>query len=63
VGSDASNLALSEQRAKAVAGFLVSKGLDAKLLTSKGFGETAPVADNATAEGRAKNRRIEFKKM
>ncbi|MEY4426326.1 MAG: hypothetical protein RL535_624 [Pseudomonadota bacterium] len=63
VGSDVSNQALSEQRAKAVAGFLVSKGLDAKLLTSKGFGETAPVADNATAEGRAKNRRIEFKKM
>lgn len=63
VGADASNQALSERRAKAVAGFLASKGVSAKLLTAKGYGETAPLADNATAEGRTKNRRIEFKKM
>ena len=63
VGADAPNQALSERRAKAVAGFLVSKGVDAKLLSAKGYGETAPMADNATAEGRSKNRRIEFKKM
>jgi OmpA-OmpF porin, OOP family len=63
VGGDAPNQVLSERRAKAVAGFLASKGVDAKLLSSKGYGETAPMADNASAEGRAKNRRIEFKKM
>ena len=63
VGGDAPNQALSERRAKAVAGFLASKGVDAKLLSAKGYGESAPTADNATAEGRAKNRRIEFKKM
>jgi outer membrane protein OmpA-like peptidoglycan-associated protein len=63
VGGDAPNQALSERRAKAVAGFLASKGVDAKLLSTKGYGETAPMADNATDEGRAKNRRIEFKKM
>jgi OmpA-OmpF porin, OOP family len=63
VGGDASNQVLSERRAKAVAGFLTSKGVDAKLLSTKGYGESAPTADNATAEGRAQNRRIEFKKM
>jgi OOP family OmpA-OmpF porin len=63
VGADASNQALSERRAKAVTGFLASKGVDAKLLSSKGYGETAPMADNTSEEGRAKNRRIEFKKM
>lgn len=63
VGGDASNQVLSERRAKAVAGFLAGKGVDAKLLSSKGYGETAPMADNGSAEGRAKNRRIEFKKM
>ncbi len=63
VGGDATNQALSERRAKAVAGFLSSKGVDAKLLSAKGYGESAPAADNATVEGRAKNRRIEFKKM
>ena len=63
VGGDTLNQALSERRAKAVAGFLTNKGVDAKLLSSKGYGETAPMVDNATAEGRTKNRRIEFKKM
>jgi OmpA-OmpF porin, OOP family len=63
VGGDAPNQVLSERRAKTVAGFLASKGVDAKLLSTKGYGESAPTADNATAEGRAQNRRIEFKKM
>jgi outer membrane protein OmpA-like peptidoglycan-associated protein len=63
VGGDAPNQVLSERRAKAVAGFLASKGVDAKLLSSKGYGETAPIGDNATEAGRATNRRIEFKKM
>jgi outer membrane protein OmpA-like peptidoglycan-associated protein len=63
VGDDAPNQVLSDRRARAVAGFLASKGVDAKLLSSKGYGETAPMADNGSAEGRAKNRRIEFKKM
>jgi OmpA-OmpF porin, OOP family len=63
VGGDAANQVLSERRAKTVAGFLASKGVDAKLLSTKGYGESAPAADNASAEGRAQNRRIEFKKM
>jgi OmpA-OmpF porin, OOP family len=63
VGDDAPNQVLSERRAKAVAGFLTSKGVDAKLLSTKGYGESAPAADNATQAGRTQNRRIEFKKM
>jgi OOP family OmpA-OmpF porin len=63
VGGDAPNQALSERRAKAVVVFLASKGVDAKLLSAKGYGETAPITDNGTVEGRTKNRRIEFKKM
>ena len=63
IGGDAPNQVLSERRAQVVAGFLASKGVDAKLLSTKGYGETAPMADNATEAGRAANRRIEFKKM
>ncbi len=63
VGGDAPNQVLSERRAKTVAGFLATKGVDAKMLSTKGYGESAPMADNGTVEGRAKNRRIEFKKM
>ena len=59
-GSDADNLKLSANRAKAVMDYVVSKGIDAKRLTSKGFGASKPVADNATEEGRAQNRRTEF---
>ena len=63
VGQPANNQALSERRAAAVQKFMVSKGVDAKLLSSKGYGDTVPIGDNATAAGKAKNRRIEFKKM
>jgi OmpA-OmpF porin, OOP family len=63
VGKPLPNLALSERRAGAVATYLASKGADIKMLSPKGYGDTAPIGDNATAEGKAKNRRIEFKKM
>jgi OOP family OmpA-OmpF porin len=54
------NLLLSQKRAKAVKAYLVKKGVWAKRLNAVGYGEAAPVASNKTAEGRAKNRRIEF---
>jgi outer membrane protein OmpA-like peptidoglycan-associated protein len=60
VGSDAANLKLSEGRAKAVYNYLVSKGIDASRLSSKGYGETKPVATNDTEDGRQQNRRVEF---
>ena len=59
-GSAAANLALSEERAKNVRKKLVELGIDEGRLTAKGFGETKPMADNATAEGRANNQRVEF---
>lgn len=59
-GNAAANQQLSEQRATAVRNYLVSKGVEESALTAKGYGQENPVADNATAEGRAKNRRIEF---
>jgi outer membrane protein OmpA-like peptidoglycan-associated protein len=60
-GSDAFNQTLSENRARTVAGYLSSRGVSAARIRSQGFGETMPVGDNATAEGRAKNRRVEIK--
>lgn len=59
-GDDASNQVLSENRAKAVYDFLIQNGIAAARLKFKGFGESKPVDTNATAEGRAKNRRTEF---
>ncbi len=61
VGKPADNLKLSESRARAVVNYLVSKGIDVKRLSARGFGETQPVADNGTEEGRAQNRRTELK--
>lgn len=60
-GDDAKNQKLSEDRAAAVRTYLIGKGIADKRLQSFGHGETMPVADNATAAGRAKNRRVEFK--
>lgn len=59
-GTDARNMQLSLDRAKAVATYLTGKGIDAKRLTWKGFGASKPVTDNTTEEGRAVNRRTEF---
>lgn len=64
VGSAASNMTLSDQRAAAVKQYLVSNfQVDASRLTSKGFGATKPVAPNTTDDGRAQNRRVELVKM
>jgi outer membrane protein OmpA-like peptidoglycan-associated protein len=59
-GSDELNQTLSEQRADTVRGYLVQQGLPAESVTARGFGKTTPVADNNTAEGRQKNRRVEL---
>lgn len=61
VGKPADNLALSNNRAKAVVNYLVSKNISAQRLVAKGFGETQPIDDNKTDEGRARNRRTEMK--
>lgn len=60
VGDEESNLALSEARAKAVNAYLISQGIASDRLSSKGFGESRPIAENDTAEGRKQNRRTEF---
>jgi outer membrane protein OmpA-like peptidoglycan-associated protein len=60
-GADSYNQSLSERRAGSVKDYLVGKGVDGGRLTTAGFGESQPVADNATAEGRALNRRVELK--
>lgn len=59
-GSSRYNRRLSQARAAAIAEYLAGKGVKAKRLVAKGFGEDAPIADNRTAAGRAKNRRIEL---
>ncbi len=60
IGSDEFNQKLSEQRAEATRDFLIQQGLDESIITAKGFGKTMPIADNSTAEGRQKNRRVEI---
>lgn len=59
-GDDKSNQVLSEKRAEAVKNLLVELKIDAGRLTTKGFGESKPLADNNTPEGKANNRRVEF---
>ena len=61
IGKPADNLLLSNNRAKAVVNYLINKKIPATRLTAKGYGETKPVADNKTDEGRAQNRRTEVK--
>jgi cytochrome c oxidase subunit II len=59
-GDDAKNLDLSTKRAEACKAYLIAKGIAADRVNSAGMGETKPVADNATADGKQKNRRTEF---
>jgi OmpA-OmpF porin, OOP family len=60
IGSDAYNQRLSVRRAEAVKAYLVTKGIERNRVYTEGKGEKQPVADNKTAEGRAKNRRVEI---
>lgn len=60
VGKAAANMKLSGERALTIKKWLVAHGIDAKRLLAVGFGQTKPIADNSTAEGRAQNRRTEF---
>jgi outer membrane protein OmpA-like peptidoglycan-associated protein len=60
-GSDAYNQTLSENRSRTVANYLAARGVSQARIRSQGFGETMPVADNASEEGRSKNRRVEIK--
>lgn len=61
VGDDESNLKLSKARAETVRNYLISKGIAPKRVIAKGYGETQPIASNATVEGRQKNRRTEVR--
>ncbi|MFT3827304.1 MAG: OmpA family protein [Chitinophagaceae bacterium] len=61
VGKADDNIALSNNRAKAVVTYLATKGIDVQRLSFKGFGATQPIAENNTEEGRAQNRRTELK--
>lgn len=61
VGSDAYNQTLSEQRAASVANYLVARGVNRARIATRGYGESMPIADNATEAGRAQNRRVEIK--
>lgn len=60
-GTETANLNMSAKRALAVKHYLVSKGIDPERITTNGFGQANPVADNKTAAGRSKNRRVELK--
>lgn len=60
MGRDDLNMKLSQARAESVMKYLIKKGVTAERLEAKGYGETMPIADNTTPDGRAKNRRVEF---
>lgn len=60
-GEDADNLVLSQKRTESVKSYLVSQGIEESRMSAIGYGESKPVADNATAKGRAFNRRVDFK--
>lgn len=60
IGGDAYNMGLSMRRANAVRDYLIGKGVAADRLIAKGYGESQPIADNATADGRFQNRRVEL---
>jgi len=62
-GTSPHNLTLSQQRADAVKAQLTSMGVDASRLTTKGFGDSKPISNNVSLEGKANNRRVEFVKM
>jgi outer membrane protein OmpA-like peptidoglycan-associated protein len=62
VGNSKSNQKLSEERAKAVVDAIIAQGIDVKRLSSVGYGQDKPIADNNTEEGKAKNRRVELVK-
>lgn len=62
-GTASSNQTLSENRAKSVMNALIAKGIDKGRLLSKGWGQTKPVADNKTEDGKARNRRVEIVKL
>ncbi|MCW3788142.1 OmpA family protein [Plebeiibacterium sediminum] len=62
-GDDTKNQTLSEQRAKAVMNTLIGMGIASERLSSKGYGESKPIDNNTTAEGKANNRRVEFVKI
>jgi len=61
VGKPSDNLSLSNNRAKSVVSYLIAKGIASQRLVAKGYGETKPVAENTTEDGKAKNRRTELK--
>jgi outer membrane protein OmpA-like peptidoglycan-associated protein len=63
VGVKETNMKLSQQRAEAVRSWLAAHGIDAGRLAAKGFGDSKPVADNSSDDGRAKNRRVALVKM
>ena len=60
VGHVESNLLLSQNRAESVKNYLIKKGIDPARITSEGYGMENPIGDNKTAEGRSKNRRVDF---
>jgi OmpA-OmpF porin, OOP family len=61
VGTEAYNQRLSERRVNSIRDYVVKKGVDSARISGQGFGESKPIAENKTKEGRAKNRRVEIK--